>query len=241
VELIQPYLRDLAPHESEDLEDHLLDHQFWWMVRTLLLEGQMNNLGAIVLKDRYWTDDEGQRHPVIVFRTGLTAEPDQQGSCYRSLLESGQVRHVINLYDGEISVEDLVAGEQAAAESVGATYVRTAEMDYGHWRETLRTHMEPSAERADAMKSLARLIRDQVLNPGGSPPRGNILVHCGGGMHRTGMVMGILQKAVNDDPMDVIEASYRYHVDYQGPDHPGGLEAHNLDVIRDFDPAWLEH
>ncbi len=146
---------------------------------------------------------------------------------------------MINLYDGDMKMDELVDGERRAAEEHGASYVVTAEQDYGSWRDALREHLDDGPRRHTAMADLARVIREQILAPGGGPPQGNILIHCGGGMHRSGMVTGILQKVVNGDPWPEIEAGYRYHVGYQSEQIPGGFEPENLDVIRDFDPALL--
>lgn len=239
LELLEPHLVDLDPAEAEAIRDEVVDHVMWWMVRAILIEGDNNNLGAVVVKGHTWTDETGRSHPLTVFRTGFTPDPTGGDSCYRSLLEAGRVRHVVNLYDGEMYVSDLVEAERAAAEEVGATYVLARDQDYGGWRDELRAHPEPGPERRQAMQAIGRLIREQVLEPGGEPPRGNVLLHCGGGMHRTGMIVGILQRHVNGQPMEEVERSYRFHVDYDDPDNPGGLEEDNLTVIRDFDPAFL--
>ncbi len=223
-----------------DLHGEVKDAVFWWMVRAVLVEGDNNNLGAIVLADHWWTDENGVRRPVVVFRTGFTPDPAAPDSCYASLLAGGGVRHVVNLYDGEMVVDDLVDGERRTAAAAGASYVVTADGDYGTWRAALREEIQPGPERDAALADLGRLIREEILSPGGAPPRGNILIHCGGGMHRSGMVTGILEKAVNHDPWPTIEAIYRYHVGYHDEQHPGGFEPGNLDVIRDFDPRLLQ-
>jgi hypothetical protein len=46
---------------------------------------------------------------------------------------------------------------------------------------------------------------------GGNKPAGNILIHCCGGMHRTGMLFAIIRRWVNDDPIDDVLADYRRH------------------------------
>ncbi len=234
-----PYLKSLNTDLKKELSDELEDHIMWAMVRGVLIEGNNNNLGAIVLKGKFWTDEKGIKHPVVVFRTAFTPDPARENSCYRSLLDKGMVKHVINLYDGEMELDDLIKGERDTAKEFGASYVRTAELDYGKWRYTIRKHPEPGKEREKATENLARLIKEQILMPNGKPPGGNILVHCGGGMHRTGMVIGILQKVVNNDPMEKIKSNYSYHVGYRNKDNPGGFEQGNLDFIADFPPELL--
>jgi len=238
--LVEPHLEALDPTEAELLRDELVNAAMWWMVRAILLEGDNNNLGAVVVKGHTWTDESGRSLPLTVFRAGFTPDPRGGHSCYRSLLEAGRVRHVVNLYDGEMYVEDLVEAERAAAEEVGATYVLTRDEGYGKWRDALRSHTEDGPEREQAMRAIGRLIREQILEPGGAAPQGNVLIHCGGGMHRTGMIVGVLQRHVNGEPMEDVERAYRFHVDFEGPDKPGGLEEDNLAVILDFDPAYLQ-
>jgi hypothetical protein len=240
LELVEPHLETLDAAEAEALRDEMVDAVMWWLVRGILLEGDNNNLGAVVVEGHSWTDESGRSHPLTVFRTGFTPDPRGQESCYRSLLESGRVRHVLNLYDGEMHVDDLVEAERAAAEEIGATYVLARDQGYGLWRDTLRSHPEPGPERAEALQAIGRLIREQILEPGGGSPRGNVLIHCGGGMHRTGMIVGVLERHVNGTPMEEVERAYRFHVDYEDADNPGGTEEDNLAVIRDFDPAFLE-
>src|SRR5206468_3796342 len=121
-----------------------------------------NNFGALALRGRTWTDRDGKVRPVLIFRTGFTPRPGEPGSCVESLLGVGGVRHVVNLFDGDIPAADLVAAESAAAQRTGATY-RTATDDaaggtgYGPWRDQLRRHYDDPTVRAEAMRSLARL------------------------------------------------------------------------------------
>jgi hypothetical protein len=240
MEKLTPYLKNLKPSQKEALIEELEDHIMWWMVRAVLIEANNNNFGALVLKDKYWTDKEGNRHPLTVFRIAFTPDPQGENSCYRTLLREGHVKHVINLYDGEMYVDDLVAAERAVAEELGASYVRTAELDYGHWRDTIRKHPEQGPEREKATQNVVRLIKEQILMPAGKPPRGNILIHCGGGMHRTGMIIGILQKAINGASMEEIEKTYRYHVGYRSESQKGGFEQGNLDFINGFKKEYLK-
>jgi protein tyrosine/serine phosphatase len=104
----------------------------------------------------------------------------------------------------------------------------------------LRSHYDEPDKRRQAMEAVARLIREQIVAPQGAPPRGNLHLHCGGGMHRTGMIAGVLERCVNGTPLPVVEANYRYHVGYRDAAHPGGLEEGNLRFIRDFDCALLQ-
>jgi hypothetical protein len=228
---------DRSPAEVHDV---LNEHMMSWIVRTGLILRGGHNFGAIVLNGHYWQDESGRRQPLVIFRSAYTAYPERDGSCFGSLLENAKVKHVVNIYgDDFIYVQDLDQAERHVAESAGATYALTDKMGYGPWRHKIAEHPLPGAERTRAMNDVARLINEQILHPGGDLPRGNILIHCGGGMHRTGMIIGILQKVINGMPMEAIAAEYRYHVSYKNEDDPGGFEQGNLDFIRDFDPRLI--
>jgi len=240
VKKLAPFLIPLNASEQERLLNEVEDHLMWWMVRAVLIEGNNNNFGAIALKDMFWCDEEGDRHPLIVFRTSFTPSPAEGNSCYRTLLKEGKVKHVINLYDsGNLPMDDLVKAERAVAKEMGASYALMADTTYGLWREIIREHPEPSQEREMATQNVARLIKEQILMPAGEAPKGNILIHCGGGMHRTGMIIGILDKVINGKSMAEIEKSYRYHVGYKDEKHPGGFEQGNLDFIKEFKAEYV--
>ena len=237
---LAPFFKELETGEKKHLMDELEDHIMWAMVRGVLIEGDNNNFGLIVLKGKYWTDENDKKHPLVIFRTAFTPSPDKKDSCYRSILECANVKHVINLYDGEMELDDLIKGERETAALLGATYVRTAELGYGHWRATIRSNPEKNDKRDKATRNLARLIKEQILMPDGKSPKGNILIHCGGGMHRTGMVIGVLQKIFNGVSMEDIAKTYSYHVGYKNKEHPGGFEQGNLDFIKEFPVELLK-
>ena len=240
--LLAPSLKPITEPQRAELQKKVLGVLFWRMVRSVLIEGNNNNLGAVTLKGRTYVDKAGKRRPVVLFRSALTPFPEAPGSCFQSLLDAGGVRHVVNLFDGEIPAADLVAGETRAAAQAGASYT-TASDDaggYGTWRDTLRSHYDDPEKRQKATMSVARLIREQILAPKGAPPAGNVHIHCGGGMHRSGMIAGIVERCINGEPMANVETHYRYHVGYRDAEHPGGLEEGNLRFIREFDCKLLE-
>ncbi len=154
-------------------------------------------------------------------------------------LKKEKFKHVINLYDGDMNLRALIIQEKETSEELKASYVRTAELNYGHWRSAIRSHPEKGPELTDATKSVAKLIKEQILNPRGEKLKGNILIHCGGGMHRTGMIMGLLMRVINKSPRQLIIDTYKYHTGYRGKNTPGGFEQGNLDFIFNFDPDLL--
>ena len=245
LELVGPRLAPMGDEARGELAKKLASLVMWRMVRAVLLEGDNNNFGVFALRGRSWTDAAGKERPVLVFRSGFTPDPDAEGSCFGSLLDAGGVRHVVNLFDGEIPAADLVAAESRAAARKNASY-HTATDDvagggYGPWRDQLRKHYDDPAARSEAMRAVARLVREQILHPDGAPsPRGNIHLHCGGGMHRTGMVAAVVERCVNGEPLSVVEDHYRRHVAWRDAQHPGGAEEGNLRFIRDFDCNLLQ-
>lgn len=239
---VAPHLQAINDSDRAALAKKLEGLLMWRMVRAVLIEGDTNNFGAVALRGRTFVDEKGAERPVLLFRTGFTPRPAEPDSCFQSLLRAGGVKHVVNLFDGDIPAADLVLAESQAAAACGATYHTATDEGsggYGPWRDTLRKHYDDPARRAEAMQSVARLIKEQILLPGGAPPRGNVHVHCGGGMHRTGMIVGVVERCVNGEAPEVVEAHYRYHVGWKDAAHPGGAEEGNLRFIQDFDCALL--
>ena len=84
----------------------------------------------------------------------------------------------------------------------------------------------------------ATIIKD-ILRPEGASPRGNILLHCASGMHRTGMLFGIIRRAICNDPMPSIRENYLRHVRFISEAEPGGFEPLNLRFIEEFDISMI--
>ena len=96
----------------------------------------------------------------------------------------------------------------------------------------------------DSKKKIKRnamiLCARQVVEILRSCKKGNVLVHCAGGMHRTGMIVGIIRRYVNHDEDHVIVEDYKRHVAYESEEHKGGYEESNVSFIRDFDLDILD-
>ena len=224
--------------ERQQLRDTIADLAFWRLVRVTIVDGENHNAGVLPLRGFQWRDAQGVSQPLLVFRSAITRIQPGEPSCVGSLLSDGGVRHVVNLYDADrIPVGPLLEREEQLSRSCQASYLPPQEANarYGSWREELRSHPPGSPRYAAAMSALARLIREQILAPGGRPPQGNIYIHCGGGMHRSGMVMGILDRCINRTSMEQVTRLYLRHTAWQGSAMPGGAEQGNLDVIAAFD------
>jgi hypothetical protein len=214
----------------------------WRMVRTTLLDGNQNNLGAVPLAGLTGVDGK----PLVLFRSSYTPAPKSAHSCYRSLVDGMGVRHVVNLYTGPMPVSDLDAMEREVVAALGGSYfvARDSGDARANWREGLREGADPAKADEAAFAAVAALIRE-VLRPGGAAPKGHVLVHCGGGMHRTGMVVGVIERCLNGTEQATWEAAYRRHVAFRSEAEPGGFEAANVafiarfpcDIVKDLKPA----
>jgi hypothetical protein len=223
----------LDPKQRKKIEGKLFSKTLWGLVRTLLIGGDNNNVAVLALKGVKTSDGR----VVTLFRSGFTPDPTAKGSCFKALVDGG-VRHVLNLYGGPMRTADLDAAEKQVVEGAGGTYflARDAGYELGEWRELLRKKGDVKVPQA----AVATLINDHVLRPGGALPKGDIHVHCGGGMHRTGMVVGIIDRCVNGAAADKVLADYRKHVGWRSQAVPGGFEQGNIDFIQGFDCSVLK-
>lgn len=228
---------EVGPDKQKPLRKRLRSRVMWRLVRNLLIAGHHNNLGVVALPGVKTADGR----PVLLFRSGFTPDPDAADSCFQSLVRAGRVRHVANLYGGPMHTTDLEQAERAALQKAGGTYflARGASGAAADWREHLREGADAKAAQLAAHKAVAAIINDNLLRPAGKAPTGNLHVHCGGGMHRTGMVVGIIDRCLNNADPAKIAADYKRHVGWRSDARPGGFEASNLDFISTFDCALL--
>jgi hypothetical protein len=240
---IGPYMsRRMRGNEREMLRSQVTDVAENWFLRTLLIHGNLNNMGAVILQGHEWTDDGGQSHPLVVFHTATTPDAAAPGSCLRSLLINGRVHHVINLYDGNLPLRDVLDVERNVTVEAGMSYVdaSSTELGYRGWRNTAANAQASSEELQQAAETVARLIREQILQPGGQAPQGNVYFHCAGGMHRSPLIMGILRRCINNESGPEVEEAMHYHSAYISPSNPGGWEQPVADFVTNFDCALLE-
>jgi len=216
-------------------------HALGYLVRSSFEDTRLHNLGALALKGRTYADENGTRRPLLVFRSGLIFGQQGQGvsACFESLVREARVRHVLNLYTGTFPFRDLIAAERQAAARLGAGYFDAAEAPEANWRQEVEDEAAYRRNLPKVMAQIASLMRGQILQPGAQPPRGNIYFHCGGGMHRSGMVFALLRRCLNQDPMPLIEQEYKHHVGWISDAEPGGFESLNLRLVRDFDCSLL--
>lgn len=209
-----------------------------YLVRSMFEHLKPNNLGVIRVKGHFYESDDGQ-HPLLLFRAGVMTDAGEPNSCLQSLLTAGRVRHVLNLYGSSFPLHDYIDIEMKAANAAGGTCHNEAKSERP-WRELIAKPDKYEQNVKTAMQRVSQLIKTQVLRPGGHQPHGNILVFCGGGMHRTGMTYGIIQRCINGEPMEQIEKTYKRHTAYRSEKEPGGFEPLNLRFIREFDCGLLK-
>jgi hypothetical protein len=215
-------------------------HALGYLVRSYFEQTRLHNLGVMKLRGLSSRDASGRERPLLVFRSGLVFEEGGGPSaCFRSLIEHAHVRHVVNLYTGTFPFRDLIAEEKRFASRLGASYFDANQAPAGNWRQLVEEEQDFAKNLPRVTEGLAALIREQILAPGGAPPRGNIYFHCGGGMHRSGMVFGVLRRCINGDPLPLIEEEYRRHTSWRSEREPGGFEPLNLQLIRSFDCGLL--
>ncbi|MSQ84955.1 MAG: hypothetical protein EXR77_19120 [Myxococcales bacterium] len=219
------------PDDKRELvRRQLIDTLFWRMVLTQIIDDDLHNFGATRLGNL--TDGAGK--PLLLLRTAFTARPAATDSCVYSLVATAKVRHIVNLYSGPMPTGDLEASERQVIQAAGGSYYSARDDPHGNWREDLRQG-EGGQARQTAMAAVAEVIKTQILRPNGAAPKGSVVIHCGGGMHRTGMIFGVFERCINKTPWPEVQAGYQRHVGYRSPSERGGFEEQNLKFIEEFD------
>ena len=141
-------------------------------------------------------------------------------ACLDGLVKERNVRSVVNLYRGELQSHiELAEQEVRAFESFGGrAYLQILNYTYRLDHQTKEALFQRVAE-------IARLVE--------AAP-GDVMIHCFGGMHRTGVLFGVLQKCLNHVPIDQVLDEYRCHTDWKSAERPGGASQENETAIREF-------
>lgn len=223
------------PKARERAEHHALGY----LVRSYYDQVSPQNLGVTLVEGHSFVDDKGERHPLLLFRSAVTTSPTGACPCFESLVRNGRVRHVVNLYGGTFPFRDMIEREKKLAHKLGVSYFDAAEAPKLAFRRLVEHPQDYRRNQKQAARNLARLINEQLLHPKGQQPRGNLYIHCGGGMHRSGMLFGVIQRCINRVPLEQIEAEYKRHTGYISDSKPGGYEALNVRFIADFDCTLL--
>lgn len=156
----------------------------------------------------------------VVYRSSiLTRNP----ACLAHLVRNASVTSLVNLYSGTLIQERELAFEEEAL------FERFGGRSYVHilgFSDAPKPDYDLNAIHRD-LAGIVRLI--------GALP-GNILIHCVGGIHRTGVVFGVLQKCFNGVTPERIIADYTSHAGGIVVGNPEYRPA-NVEIIRGFDCA----
>jgi hypothetical protein len=141
-------------------------------------------------------------------------------ACLEGLVKERNVRSVVDLYRGELQSHLVLAEqEELSFESFGGrSYLQILNYTYRLKNQT----------KEALFQSVAEIIRLIEAAPG------DVMIHCFGGMHRTGVVFGTMQKCLNRVPIDQVLDEYRCHTDWKSADRPGGASQDNETALREF-------
>jgi len=174
--------------------------------------------------------------PRLMFRSGTMVNLQNSDSVYRNLIDQANVKHVVNLYCGPFPLGDIYEQEKKIVEKNGGTYHDERKVKPSRkWRYLIQKEKNYENQKEEAFRIVAGVIKDILLPKGRRPKDGeNVLLHCGGGMHRTGMIVGIIRKVFSDAKMEDILKDYRKHVAYRDENFTGGFEPLNQKFIQEF-------
>lgn len=141
-------------------------------------------------------------------------------ACLNHLVKKKNVRNIFNLYNGSFkSAVFLRQAEKKYFYKVnGKKYTHIKDYEYKLKHQT----------KEQLFNKISEMVNSIVETPG------NSVLHCYGGMHRTGILYGILQKCVNGLKIEQVINEYRCHTAYKSKEDEGGRNPKNEDVIREF-------
>ena len=154
-----------------------------------------------------------------IFRSSFLAGPMGK-ACLNYLVKKRNVRNIVNLYNGSFkSAHVLRVAEKKYFYAVGGKkYTHIKDYEYKLKHQT----------KKQLFKKISEIINLIADTPG------NTDIHCYGGIHRTGIIYGVLQKCVNSLPLKQVINEYRCHADYKSKKNQGGRNPGNEKVIREF-------
>lgn len=223
-----------AQKQDEGLNKYTTKFIMFRAIRSLLVDGGLSNFGVVAIAGHKTASGE----PLLVYRTSITANPSKAGSCVASLIGAGGARHGVNLYVDTLPTEDLEVAEASAYAAVGGSYFNVR----GNQDQTEIARRSESSDEAvldRASRALAEVIWGGVLRPNGAPPRGHVQVHCAGGMHRTGVTIGVIERCINGEPRELWAKNYKDHVLWKSDTEQGGYREPNLVFIERFNCSLI--
>lgn len=159
-----------------------------------------------------------------IYRSSFT---HKSPACLEKLVKDRKVTAIINLYSGEIENNIQMTREESSLfqKFGGKQYLRVLNYDY---------RMPDSA----AQEAIYGKVREAISLMKQAPD--NVLMHCYGGQHRTGIIFAVIQKCLNRVPIEDVLREYRCHTAWESAEKPGGAKPENEKAIREFPCASLK-
>lgn len=166
----------------------------------------------------------------VVYRSSFLSGQPQ---CVSDLVKDKNVQSVVMLYSGDNSTyKSMLAKETDLFQASGAiSYLRVLDYDIP---DTDATEGLDRKVVEKIFPTVTNIVKEISTLPG------NVLIHCYGGMHRTGILYGVMQKCLNKLPIDLIIDEYRCHTAWQSPEKPGLAWKAHEDIFREFPCEMLE-
>ena len=176
--------------------------------------------------------------PYEKIKKGTYPEGNIKGSarqCLKHLVEKRDIRQIVNLYDGSFKTKYVLSYWE---KNNFLRSTKDAHGSFGHYTQIKDFDYDLQERGAERIyKDIIAIIAQIASVPG------NTLIHCYGGMHRTGIVFGVMQKCLNGPKnktqnntfvKEVVGKEYKCHTDYQNTEKKGGYHQENMTVIENF-------
>jgi len=152
-----------------------------------------------------------------IFRSSFIVGKEK---CLKYLIEKNNVSTIINYYGGSMSSAAMLSKEEMDLYKTlgGSTYIRIMDFEYKFKK----------MPKDKIIKKIVEIIKLIEYAPE------NVLIHCYGGMHRTGIIYGVMQKCLNKIPVEKILDEYKCHVAWESKKLKGGYCSDNETMIREF-------
>lgn len=219
--------QDFEPEQEELRVLYKKDfQQFQNRLADMIMEN--NNIGGSTIHFRSGDKD--------VFRSSILS---RNLPCLAQLTKEKRVSTIVNLYTGDLINEDQLALEEQNefARMGGKNYIHSLNFS-DQPRPPLTTLFSGESSKAidqkggiaDIHERIARIVQMIAVADG------NVLIHCVGGIHRTGVIYGVLQKCVNHVPLDQIVDDYKKHVGWElGKASQQLYRPIDVELIRSFE------
>lgn len=160
-----------------------------------------------------------------VYRSGYLGENPE---AIQELVKERHVETMINIHNTDkFDSGPWIEKEKALFYSYGGKeYIYISDFNYNF------ANAEQKDKVMQKIASIIKLIQQS---------EGNVLFHCMGGEHRSGIIYGVLHKCYHKIAMESIIQEYKCHAAWQSEEQPGGYNPNNEELIRDFPVEYLNH